>query len=470
MAKRIAKSTLQASTLDILNVIRENASYAYQSSVPAVTTENDIPKVGEVLYGAPALLNEFTNALVNRIAFVRIQSMIFNNPYTDLKKGALEYGETIEEVFVGLVKGLPYSTEKAESREFKKYMANVKSAFHAINWKILYPITINRADARAAFVSAAGVEDLIMNVINQVYQSAQYDEFLLFKYLLIKRMSHGQVKAVSVGDGTKATDSAKAFRATSNKLLFPKTDYNAAGVQNNTPRERQAIFMDANFNAEFDVDVLASSFNMDKATFLGSLYLIDDWTSFDNERFEAIRAESDGLEEVTDAELALLADVKAVIVDKNWFQVYDAENTMTEKEVASGLYWNYFYHTWKVVSVSPFANAVMFVTSNATITLPDSVTATVASKSISGEAIVLTLAVAETATLKPSIVNFVQTGDLVEDGIAVDPYGAITVPIAKSATDITVKATIGTQGYTASADIAAGTVDVGDTITLAKDV
>jgi hypothetical protein len=45
MARRIAQTTLNASTLDILNVIRANASYDYQQNVPAVTTATDIPKV-----------------------------------------------------------------------------------------------------------------------------------------------------------------------------------------------------------------------------------------------------------------------------------------------------------------------------------------------------------------------------------------------------------------------------------------
>ena len=57
MARRIANSTLNASTLDILNVIRQNASYDYQQSVPAVTQASDIPKVGEIIYGTPAFAN-----------------------------------------------------------------------------------------------------------------------------------------------------------------------------------------------------------------------------------------------------------------------------------------------------------------------------------------------------------------------------------------------------------------------------
>ena len=89
MAKRVSNTTLNASTLDIMNVIRSNASYDYQQNVPKVTKATDIPKVGEVIYGTPALANQFLDALVNRIATVRVQSATFNNPYAVLKKGYL---------------------------------------------------------------------------------------------------------------------------------------------------------------------------------------------------------------------------------------------------------------------------------------------------------------------------------------------------------------------------------------------
>ena len=87
MAKRVAISTLNARTIDILNVIRQNASAEYQSLVPTVTVENDIPKVGEIICGYPAMANQFINALVNRIAMVRVKSATFNNAYAELKKG-----------------------------------------------------------------------------------------------------------------------------------------------------------------------------------------------------------------------------------------------------------------------------------------------------------------------------------------------------------------------------------------------
>ena len=468
MSRRIANSTLNASTLDILNVIRQNASYDYQQSVPEVTQASDIPKVGEIIYGTPAFANQFINALVNRIAIVRVQSATFNNPYSILKKGYLEFGETIEDIFVSIAKAVEYTPEKAPAREFQRTMPDVRSAFHVMNWRVMYPVTIQDEDLKLAFLSLDGVQNLIAKIVDAVYTAAEYDEFLLFKYLLVKAISHGKMKPVSIGAGTDLSEGAVQFRGISNVLPFLSTEYNEAGVKNNTPKDRQVIFMDAMFNAQFDVNVLASAFNMEKADFMGRLFLIDNWTEFDNERFDVIRANSDGIEEVTSAELALLADVKAVILDDKWFQVYDNNNKFTEKYVASGLYWNYFYHTWKTVSNSPFANAVVFVTSSATISLPSTLTVEIASKDTSDVATVFTLAVDDsTASLKPQMVNFEQTEALVELGVAVQKYGAVIIPSSATGESITLVATIGDATYTAGSAIT-GASDVGDTVTLTK--
>ena len=470
MAKRVALSTLNASTIDILNVIRQNASYDYQSNVPVVEKASDIPKVGEIIYGNPAFSNQFLNALLNRIAKVAVKSATFNNPFSALKKGYLEFGETVEDIFVSIAKGVEFSAEKAAAREFKRTIPDVRSVFHVMNYRVMYPITIQDIDLKRAFLSMDGVQSMIAKIVDSVYTAAEYDEYLIFKYLLIKSISHGQFYPTSIGDGTKLTNAAVQFRGKSNVLtLSMDGTYNSAHVKNNTPRSRQAIFMDAMFNAQFDVNVLSAAFNMEKADFIGRLHLIDSWDTFDNERFEAITSEADSIEPVTTEELALMKDVKAVLVDEDWFQVYDNENKFTEQYVASGMYWNYFYHTWKTVSYSPFANAVVFVSDNATIALPAKITAEIVSKSTSEEATVFTLtAKADGATLAPDAAQFVQTEALTTAGIAVHPYGDIIIPASQAATEIVLEVTLNGTTYTnATTKISAASV-VGDSVDLSK--
>lgn len=458
MARRIANSTLNATTLDILNVIRQNASLEYQSSVPTVTKATDIPKVGEIIYGTPAFANQFLNALVNRIAIVRVQSANFNNPYSILKKGYLEFGESVEDIFVSIAKVVEYTPEKGNEREFKRTLPDVRSAFHVMNWRVMYPVTIQDEDLKQAFLSIDGVQNLIAQIVDSVYTAAQYDEFLLFKYLLIKAISHGKTYPVSIGKTGNLQESAIWFRGMSNLLPFMSNKYNDAGVKTCTPKNRQVIFMDAVYNARYDVSILAGAFNMDKADFMGRLFLIDDWVTFDNDRFNVIRANSDGIEEVTKQELELLRNVKAVILDENWFQVYDNNNKFTEKYVASGLYWNYFYHTWKTVSSSPFANAITFITDEATTTLPESITVHVDMKDETDDATVFTLNTEfEDASLEPQCVNFVQTKELTAEGIAVQPYGSIMIPNNQAATEIRLIADINGTKYRAATTISSAT-------------
>lgn len=466
MPRKVAISTLNASTVDIINTIRANASAAYQSHIPVISQERDLVQVGDVLYGYPAFGNEFITSLVNRIAAVRIKSATFNNPYVDLKKGFLEFGETIEEVFVQLAKAREFSPEKAESREMKRTLPDVRSAFHVLNFKIQYPITIQNEDLRQAFLSFSGVEDLIAKIIDSVYRAAEYDEFLIFKYLLIKGVTHGQMYPVKAG--ATLTDSAVKFRGTSNALTFISTKYNEAGVHTNTDKSEQYIFMSADFNAQFDVNVLASAFNMDKAEFMGKLKLIDDWTTFDNDRFSEIVADTTMIEEVTAAELALMADVQAILVDREWFQIYDNLSTMTETYVAAGMYWNYFYNIWKTVSRSPFSNAVVFVANSATTTLPASFKATVSAKSTNGTETTITLTIDDsTPALVGYSAEFVQTDEAVTAGIAVHKYGAYVLP--SGLVDCAPVCIIGETSYTGGTDISTA-LDVGDEITFTPTV
>lgn len=468
MPRRIAKSTLQASTLDILNAIRQNASYDYQQAVPVVAKASDIPKVGEVICGTPAFSNQFINSIVNRIALVMTKSATFNNPYASLKKGYLKFGETVDEIFVQIANVVDYTPEKGAAREFKRTLPDVKSAFHVMNWRVMYPVTIQDEDLRLAFLAESGVQDLVAKIVESVYKAAEYDEFLLFKYLLIKAVSHGEMYPVSIGTGTDLKEAGEMFRGASNDLTFMKTKYNAAGVRTTTPRENQAIFMDSWFNAKYDVNVLAAAFNMDKATYTGALHLIDDWSSFDNERFDVIRQNSDGLEEVTAAELTLMKNVKAVLIDTDWFQVYDNKAKFTEQYCASGMYWNYFYHVWKTISSSPFSNAIVFVTDPATITPKESYTVELTGKDTSDVATVFTLGVQDdTATLVQGTYQFKQTEQSTTDGIAVLPYGAIMIPKSSESKSVTLTMVINGVEYAAETPVNSDS-EVGTTVVLNK--
>lgn len=483
MPYKVQYSTLNASTADIMNVIRANASINYQANVPEVTQNRDILRVGQCILGEASLTNEFVNALVNRIALVRVRSAIFYNPFRDLKKGVLTLGETVEEAYIGLARAMAFSATKAEKREFKRYLPDVKTAFHPINYKVLYPLSIERPALEKAFLSENGVTDFIMRLMDSIFTGASYDEYLLFKYLIIKNFNKGAMYTINIAS-TDLKAQAAEFRGMSNVLTFVSDKYNARRVQTATPRENQHIFMDAKFNARFDVEVLASAFNMDKADFMGRLHLVDSFSTFDNDRFAVIREESDGLEVVTENELSLMQNVNAVIVDDEWFQIYDTlENggIMTQQEVASGLRWNYFYHVWKTVSVSPFSNVVAFTniasigdsTSESSATSLNTLSVTIDSKDESDDVYTLTMHPA-ISDPKGSNIDSAQfsVADSVKDKVACHKYGALIVPKysivegAEPVTEIPMLLTLYGVQFSATIDIT--TVKTGDTVTFNK--
>ena len=131
--------TLTNTSVDVLNVIRENATQNYRDYVPKATPNADsIREIGAIIMDYPALQNEFLSALVNRIGRVLITSKMYDNPWRMFKKGMLEFGETIEEIFVNMAKPFQFDPTVAESEVFKREIPDVRAAFHILNYKKFY--------------------------------------------------------------------------------------------------------------------------------------------------------------------------------------------------------------------------------------------------------------------------------------------------------------------------------------------
>ena len=237
--------TLTNSSVDVINAIRNSASIDFKNKVPLATANADsIREIGTIIMDYPALQNEFLSALINRIGRVILTSKMYKNPWQMFKKGVLDYGETIEEIFVNIASPEQYSAEDAESTVFKRVLPDVKSAFHVLNYQEVYPVTIQDKDLRKAFMSWDGVTDLISRVVDSMYSAAEYDEFMVMKYLLAKRLLAGGLTPVITGDYSNDTSVAvKAFRGTSNKLEFMSTDFNLAGVHNFSKKDDQYLIV-----------------------------------------------------------------------------------------------------------------------------------------------------------------------------------------------------------------------------------
>ena len=371
MAIRPKPFVLTGTSADIINAIKNSASNNYKNHVPYATPDAESVKaIGAVIMDNVSLRNEFVDTLINRIARVIVTSKLYENPIQMFKEGILEFGEVVEEIFVELAKVYEFDPEKAESEVFKRELPNVRSAFHVMNYQKFYKVTISQTQLRQAFLSWEGVTDLIAKITEQIYTAANYDEFLVMKYLVARRILNGQI-ALETYDTTATRpmhELAEKFKTISNKLEFMSPNYNLAGVRNYSLKSSQYLLISAEADASMDINVLASAFNMDKAEFIGHRVMIDSFGSLDIARLNEIFAEDTTYTTPTSAELTALDSVPAILIDEDWFKVFDNLLEFDENFNGQGLYWNYFYHVWKTVSTSPFANAVMFLGSAPTIT------------------------------------------------------------------------------------------------------
>lgn len=391
MATRPKVQTLTNSAVDVLNVIRNNASVDFRNYVPIATPDADsIKTIGAIIMDYPSLQNEFLSALVNRIGLVIITSKMYSNPLSVLKKGVLEFGETIEEIFVNIAKPFTFDPEEAESKQFKREIPDVRSAFHVLNYKKFYKVTISDDQLRQAFLSWNGVSDLIAKVVDSMYTAAEYDELQVTKYMIARQLLDGRMYAVTIPEVTTPNMKAvvSAVKGVSNKLTFMNSNYNVAGVKTHTLKNEQYVIMNASFDATMDVEVLASAFNMDKAQFMGNRLMIDGFGTLDTARLAELFANDNTYQEISQTELEALDQIPCILIDRDYVQIYDNMYKMTEKYNGQGLYWNYFYHTWKTFSVSPFSQAVLFVPAIPRVT---SVTVTPSTATVSvGQSVQLT--------------------------------------------------------------------------------
>ncbi len=430
---------MNASTIDILNAIRNSASTNYRDYIPTATDAESVREIGAVIMDYPALQNEFLNALVNRIGRVIITSKMYSNPWSVFKKGILEYGETIEEIFVNLAKPFEYDPETAESTVFRREIPDVRAAFHILNYQKFYKVTIQQEQLRQAFLSLSGVTDLIAKVVQSMYASANYDEFQVMKYLLARHILNGQLYPVQIPSVSEANMKSiiSTVKGVSNNLEFMNTKYNLAGVANYSDKGDQFFIVDGQFDATMDVEVLASAFNMDKADFLGHRVLIDSFGTLDVDRLDLLFAGDDSYTSLTSAEITALNAIPAVLVDRDWFMIFDNLFNFTENYNGEGLYWNYWYHVWKTFSVSPFANAVVFVPGAPSVT---SVTVSPASATVGAGQSILLSATVVTSNFASKAVDWSISPET--EGVTISRLGELRIGAdVDSDTELTITAT-----------------------------
>ena len=456
MPNRPNKLTVTNVSRDVINaILNEGWSVNYRDYVPITATDADsIRDIGKIIMDAPNLRNAFASDLINRIVLVIVTSKMYENPWARLKKGKLDIGESVEEIFVNMARAELYNPAGSAETVFKRSIPDIRAAFHVVNYQVFYPVTIENEDLSMAFTTQNGLYNLIEKIYETLYTADAYDEFNVMKYLIAEHILAGHIKVVEIPTPSSETNirmDVSAIKATSNKMKFQTSEYNLAGVKTHVKHENQTIIVSADFDAAMDVQVLAAAFNMEKAEFLSKRLLVDSFGNIDIPRLAECAPElcnnivydteghvvSADLKNISTNDLVMLRNIPAVIIDDDFMQIYDRLITMEDIRNPKGLYTNAFLHCWKIFSISPFAPAATFASVNTSIS---SVTIFPAEANTAKGGNVNLQAVVDGSGFFDHSVTWTLSGAN-STGTVITPAGNLQVAADETATTITVTAT-----------------------------
>lgn len=460
MPSKVIKRSITNVASEVLNAVRNSATQDYRNYVPVATDDNqNLKEIGAIIMDNPALRNQFLDVLVNRIALVIIQSKMWDNPLRMFTKGKLEYGETVEDIFVDLAQVFQYDPEDAESTFMKRVKPSVASEFFVMNSQVYYKTTTEDVTLRAAFTGNDGMMRLIQGIATAMYKSANYDAYQITKYLLARRLLAGQCHTVGYTSGNLKSLLSK-IRSESNKMTFLRNDANLAGVYNATEKSNQYILIDADVDAEIDVNELAYAFNMNKADVEMRKVLVDGFGNLDNARLNVLLGDNPNYVPIDSTDQAALNAIPCVLVDENFFMIFDKLFEMhNETFNQDGLYRQHTLHNWRVYATSAFSNNAVFVAGTPAVSAIAVSPATVTLANGTATQYAQFTAAVTTSGFAPQAVVWSVDSTAAAGGVTIDERGKVSIPKTWEDAAITVTAkSVYDSTVTDTSTITVGTV------------
>ena len=422
--------------VEVLNSIRStimaNGSVIdYADRIPEATQDN-LKDIGKALFSYEPAMNQFLNELINRIGMVYVHDKLYNNKLKFLKRGYLEYGDSIEELFVDLAKAIHFVPAPATGNEcdvYKQYKPEIVSAFHRVNREDTYPITINEEMLKRAFTGYQAFSSFVAGIFNSVYRADEVDEYILFKQLLGETLSNSYlVQVTKPTDKTTSEAFSIAMRANGLALEYVSRKYNSAGVATNTDLSDQILILRSDIVPVIDVTQLANNFNLNLAQPIsGRIIVIDDFGQGND-------------------------NIIGGIIDRDFSMIYDTVYKTESIYNPRHLYWNYFLHHHQIIASSPFANAIGFTTETITPKIED-LTVLPATQSIAkGYSNSVRTVVDFVGDIDTSVTYSIATAT--SDDTRVTESGEVFIGADETASTLTVTATsVANSGKTATATI-----------------
>lgn len=433
--KNVLKVSSNAELLSY--IINQNPVLSAEIDLPV--QGQDIRPIGQLIMNNDRYRNAFINT-VNVIGLTVIKRNRWENPWYFTVRGTLTRGQTVRELIVDLCNVYSYNENANNVTKFlDNEVPNVLNYMHNINFQVYYETTTSDEQLAMAFETEGGLLTFIEEAVSMLWESKIYDEYIVDKYQLCRRILDGTMTSIEIEDFNTKTSRERVsdMKSISNKMTFRSPDYNPAGVRRATSFDNQMFILNTDFEAAMSTEVLATSFFRGEADFKARAVLCDGFGNHDTERLaEVLKTQ---YVPFTSEELQALSNVPAVIISREWFMdyYYGMDNSTVVKQTEfynpTTLKNNHYLHVWGIKSTSPFENGVVF-----TAGVAPSVTAVTVSPSKSslsaGLSLQLTATVTTTGFANKAVTWSITKG--AEDGKAkINESGLLTIskdyPVSK---------------------------------------
>lgn len=299
-----------------------------------------------------ATMNQFLTAIVNKIVYQKVESMQFSNPFKKYDSYPVNYGDTIENLFVDMPDG--YVFNKDATDPFAKKQPKVLPLYASINYEMQYQTTIQDVLIRRCALKEYGFMEIINSILSTLVTKRSVDEYIA----TIRMLNNANIYAGGFESFTpEGTSEPEKYKSVTMKLvnvvhdfLLPSADNNKAGVMQVSTPSNLLIIMKQSLLDSINIQYLTGVFNLNKID-IGSQIM-------------TVRSFVTGSNTMTGENVTTSAptgeDLDFIVIDTRGFDNHVALEDGGTIYNPKGKYTNHFTNLWKIISFKYWYQARAF--------------------------------------------------------------------------------------------------------------
>ena len=287
--------------------------------------------------------NQFLNALVNKIAYQKVDAPNVSNPFDKYWGFPINYGDTIENVFTPLKQGKKFNSDA--TNPFAKEKPEVIPLYGQINYEMQYKVTIEDAMLRRAAFNEYGFMQLIDTILANQPKARALDHYWATLTMLNNAdLFANGFETVTRGANDKATAEVvtKKIIEVVSSFQLPVNTNNKLQQYNPTELSKCLLIIKQDVLNSINLDYLAGVYNLSKVELIKNIIPVASFQTL-NESGETIGE-----------------DLDFMIIDTDGLDMHKALEDGGELYNPEGKYTNHYLNSWALFGFKYYYNARAF--------------------------------------------------------------------------------------------------------------